>query len=246
MSHVAATPQPSLLEGPGYLLVRRLQSLTGIMFGLYLVVHLIVNASIAQYFGSDEHTRYAYQTQVNKIHSLPFLEAVEWSAIFIPFLVHAVYGLWITVTGRPNVSNYPYKKNQFYLLQRITAVTVLLFGLFHVLSLKFGMFGPRLSFDPAKSLATIRDHMQVAWWIAYIVYPLGILSATFHTANGFSIGAITWGLAISSAAQRRWGYLCCGLGIVLTLAAFVALFAATNLPNPLWEPSVAPGAMMVH
>ncbi len=50
----------------------------------------------------------------------------------------------------------------------------------------------------------------------------------------------------SSAAQKRWGYLCCGLGIVLTIASFVALFAATNLPTPLWEPSVAPGAMMVH
>jgi len=246
VSHATATQKPSLMEGPGYLLIRRLQSLTGIVFGLYLVVHLIVNASIAQYFGGDEHARYAYQTQVNKIHSLPFLEGIEWTAIFIPFLVHAIYGTWITVTGRPNVSNYPYKKNQFYLMQRVTAVAVLLFALFHVLSLKFGMFGPHLSFDPEKSLATIRDHMQVAWWVAYIVYPLGILSATFHTANGFWIGAITWGLTISSASQRRWGYLCVGIFLVLTAAAFVSLFAATNLPNPLWEPSVASGALMAH
>lgn len=246
MSHSLETPaKPSLLEGPGYLLVRRLQSLTGIVFGLYLVVHLIVNASIVQYFSTNDHVRYSYQTQVNKIHSLPFLDGIEWTFIFIPFLVHAVYGTWILVTGRPNVGAYPYKKNQFYLWQRITAVTVLLFGLFHVLSLKFGMFGPRLTFNPEATLASIRDHLQVYWWVAYIVYPIGILSATFHTANGFWIGAITWGLTISSAAQKRWGYLCVGIFLVLTIAGLVSLLAATNLPTPLWE-APATGTLQAH
>src|SRR5512146_2152510 len=66
--------------GRHHFLLRRLHSLTGVIFGGYLVVHLIVNATIAQ-LGS-------YQVQVNKIHDLPMLWAVEWIFIFIPILYH--------------------------------------------------------------------------------------------------------------------------------------------------------------
>lgn len=224
MSHAPATESNACAcdccSGPTYLLIRRLQSLTGLMFGGYLFVHLAVNATIAQ---GGEH----YQQQVDKIHSLPMLEGVEWTAIFLPFLVHAIYGTWIAVNGRPNVTNYPYTKNVFYLLQRISAVIVLAFILFHVLSLKFAAFGPALSFIPKdKALASIGQHMSYAWWLPAIVYPIGILASAYHTANGLWAGAITWGLTISSASQKRFGYLCTllflamlGFGIISTIGA---------------------------
>src|ERR1035437_5394416 len=86
-------------SGPGYLLIRRLQSLTGIAFGLYIFVHLTVNATIIQ--GGD-----VFAKQVEKIHSLPFLSAIEWGTLFLPFLFHSIYGTWILVNGQPNNSNY--------------------------------------------------------------------------------------------------------------------------------------------
>src|SRR5437016_14636424 len=99
-----ATTAPDLtvpeIGGTHHFLLRRLHSRTGLVFGGYLIVHLLVNATIAQ---GGEH----YQQQVDKIHSLPFLPVIEWSFIYLPILYHTIYGVWITLTGQPNVANYP-------------------------------------------------------------------------------------------------------------------------------------------
>jgi succinate dehydrogenase cytochrome b subunit len=212
-----------LIGGHHHFLLRRLHSLTGIIFGGYLVVHLIVNATIAQ-LGR------AYQIQVNKIHDLPLLWALEWGLIYLPILYHTVYGIWITLTAQPNVDRYPYGKNWFYLFQRISAIVIVLFMIFHVFSLKYGWFGQTLSFDPHAASGTIGRHMQSHWVLRWIVYPIGILASCYHLANGFWTAAITWGLTISEGAQRRWGYVC-GVLFVLTLAAGItALIAASRLP----------------
>lgn len=200
------------------------------MFGGYLIVHLTVNATIAQ---GDS----MYQQQVDKIHSLPFLTAIEWSAIFIPVLFHAFYGIWITVNGRPNVGNYPYAKNIFYLLQRISAVIILLFLFFHVLSLKYGAFGESLAFEPhGGAMQSIARHFAASPWLPFVVYPLGVIAAAYHTANGFWTAAITWGLTVSSAAQKRFGQVCTGLGVVLAVLGLIAVVASVRLSQ------AAPGA----
>ena len=108
---------PALLGGRQHFVLRRLHSLTGLVFGGYLIVHLLVNATIAQ-------GGIVYQQQVDKIHSLPFLPVVEWTFIYLPILYHTIYGVWITLTGQPNVTNYPYARNIFYLLQRISAFII--------------------------------------------------------------------------------------------------------------------------
>ena len=94
------------IGGRAHFLIRRLHSLTGLVFGGYLIVHLLVNATIAQ--GGT-----VYQVQVDKIHSLPFLPVIEWTFIYLPIIFHTIYGIWITITGQPNVSHYPYMKNWF-------------------------------------------------------------------------------------------------------------------------------------
>jgi succinate dehydrogenase / fumarate reductase cytochrome b subunit len=212
--------------GSTHFLLRRLHSLTGIVFGGYLIVHLIINATIAQ-MGT------VYQVQVRKIHDLPFLWALEWGLIYLPILYHTVYGIWITLTGEPNINRYRYTRNIFYVLQRASAIVILLFMIFHVFSLKYGWFGPALTFDPHQASATIGRHMQDAWFIVpWIVYPLGILASCYHLANGFWTAAITWGLTISAGAQRRWGYVCAGLFVVTLVLGFIALIAAANLDYP--------------
>ena len=216
-----------LLGGRNHFLLRRLHSLTGLIFGGYLVVHLIVNATIAQ-AGS------VYQWQVNKIHELPLLWALEWGLIYLPILYHTVYGIWITLTGQPNSLSYPYAKNWFYLLQRISAIIIVLFMVFHVFSLKYGLFGDALTFNPKAASASVHEHMTTYAWIAWIVYPLGILASTYHLANGLWTAAITWGLTVSAGAQRRWGFVCAGLFVLTLLLGMTALVAAVR-----WNPSSA-------
>ena len=213
------------IGGRHQFLLRRLHSLTGIVFGGYLVVHLLVNATIAQF--SREHD--VFQMQVDKIHSLPILWAIEWAFIYLPILFHTVYGIWITFTAQPNPAQYPYGKNIFYTLQRTSAIIIVLFMIFHVFSLKMGWFGESLKFEPLRASASVHRHMGVNGLITWFVYPLGILASCYHLANGFWTAAITWGLTVSAGAQRRWGLACAGLFVITMIFGFTALFAATRL-----------------
>lgn len=209
------------IGGSNHFLLRRLHSLTGLIFGGYLVVHLVVNATIAQ---MGQH----YQVQVNKIHDLPLLWAFEWGGIYLPILYHTVYGIWITLTGQPNVNHYSYKRNWLWFFQRVSAVVIVLFMIFHVFALKYGFFGVNLSFDPHAASQTIHRHMTFSPFIAWVVYPLGILASCYHLANGIWTAGITWGLTVSAGAQRRWGYVSMGLFVVTLGCGLTALVASVN------------------
>jgi succinate dehydrogenase / fumarate reductase, cytochrome b subunit len=208
--------------GSSHFLFRRLHSLTGIIFGGYIVIHLITNATLAQGTSPD-----MFQAQVDKIHSLPFLWAIEWVFIYLPILYHTVYGLWILVGGRPNNERYPFVKNYLYLLQRVSAVIIIFFLAFHVLGMK-GFWGSTLEFVPGDATHSVVRHINSSFLVAYFIYPIGILASCFHLANGFFTAAITWGLTISAGAQKRWGYVCSGIFVFTLLCGFLALGAAIH------------------
>jgi succinate dehydrogenase / fumarate reductase, cytochrome b subunit len=223
VSETAATPiQVPVLSGSSkHFLLRRLHSLTGVVFSGYIVVHLVVNATMIQ--GTSPHD--IFQLQVDKIHALPFLWGVEWLFIYLPILFHTVYGVLIILGCQPNVEKYPFAKNYFYLAQRISAVFIALFVLFHILGMK-GYLGSTLQFVPEDATRSAARHINSSFWVAYLVYPIGILASCYHLANGFWTAAITWGLTISSGSQRRWGYVCAGLFAFTLCCGFAALGAA--------------------
>ena len=218
-----------LIGGRHHFLLRRLHSLTGIVFGGYIVIHLLVNATLIEGVRGENVSSgpTVFQQQVDKIHSLPFLVAVEWTFIYLPILYHTIYGIWIVVTGQPNVGRYGYMKNWAYVAQRISAIILAIFIAFHVLSMK-GLFGSALTFDPTKATQTTVNHFHAHWWVGYLVYPIGILAATYHLANGFWTAGITWGLTISAGSQRRWGIACIGIFLLTSMFGLTALFAALS------------------
>ena len=211
--------------------LRRLHSLTGIIFGGYVVVHLLVNATLV------EGVRYAgeptvYQLQVDNIHALPLLVGIEWTAIYLPLLYHTLYGIYIGVTGQPNVGRYGYGKNWAYTMQRLSSYVLVGFVLFHILGMK-GVFGgdvgAALTFIPVKyATESTINHLNAAWWVGYVIYPVGILAATYHLSNGFWTAAITWGLTVSKRAQQRWGLVCLGVFALTTVCGFAALISALS------------------
>jgi succinate dehydrogenase/fumarate reductase cytochrome b subunit (b558 family) len=229
LSHaVSASTLANRDTHPGYFLLRRLHSLTGVMFGGYICVHLLINATLIQGPHGHGGGKDVFQLQVDKIHSLPFLLAIELSFIFAPIVVHTLYGIYIMVNGKPNVGNYSYVKNWFYVMQRVTAVILIGFIVFHVGGM-FGWFGDNaLKFVPADAYRSTVAHIQIHWIVALIVYPLGVLAGTFHLANGFWAAGIAWGLTVSKQAQTRWGLVCIGLFLFTTACGFAAI-AATFL-----------------
>ena len=222
---------------PLYFIARRLHSLTGIVFGGYLVVHLLINATLVQGAG-EGGAKSVYQIQVDKIHSLPFLPAIEWTFIYLPILYHTVYGIWIIATGQPNAIRYGYGKNWYYTLQRASAIILVLFILFHILAMK-GLFGDdgavgrALTFVPVDyATQSTARHMNAAWWVYGIVYPVGILASCYHTANGFWTAAISWGLTVSKQAMRNWGMACIGIFIFMMACGFTAFGSLLHMGTP--------------
>jgi succinate dehydrogenase / fumarate reductase cytochrome b subunit len=214
--------------GRRYFLLRRLHSLTGLMFGGYLVVHLIVNATLIEGVRHPGQGN-IYQQQVDKIHSLPFLLGVEWAFIYLPILYHTFYGIWITATGQPNVERYSYVKNIFYTLQRVSAIILIFFIAFHILGMK-GLFGSTLRFEPVgQATESAARHMNSHWYVWGLIYPIGILASCFHLANGFWTAGITWGLTVSSQAIRRWGAVCILLFFLTFGCGMTALVALVRM-----------------
>jgi len=240
MSTATAQESKSVLSSDTtYFILRRLHSLTGIIFGLYIVVHLTVNATLLEGSRHDGSPT-VFQVQVDQIHRLPFLVLIEWVFIYLPILYHIVFGVYIMIKGKPNVGSYPYGKNWLYLLQRVSAIILVGFIGFHVLTMKGvfgGELGKELTFVPVDhaTQSTI-NHMHAAWWVWAVIYPLGILAGTFHLANGFWTAAITWGLTVSKSAQRRWGFVCIGIFLFTTTLAVGAMVGAMRgEPRPIVE-----------
>ncbi len=241
MSTASAASSSSPLRGIAPFLLRRLHSLSGILFGGYVLLHLAVNASLVENYRYDGLPT-VYQQQVDKIHSLPFLSAISFGAILLPIIYHTIYGVYILINGKPNVADYGYTRNWLYLLQRISALVLILFIAFHYLAFK-GTFnsvlGNEMHFVPSKATESTVLHFQQHWWIGWIVYPIGVIAATFHTANGFYAAGVAWGLTISARAQRRWGGVCVGLFLFATACGLTAVASAmTHKKVPPIDPAI--------
>ena len=223
------TPKASFLARNHFLL-RRLHSFTGVAFGGFLLFHLTVNSTMIQGAGKDG-TAGVFQQLVNLIHMVPFVAVVSWVMLLLPIIFHTIYGIYITVSGQPNVGSYGYTRNWLYIFQRVSAIFIMFFLMFHVMTMKGWVGGgddtlrAALKFQPLYALDSAVRHLQAAWYIGWVIYPIGILASTYHLANGFYTAGITWGLTISATAQKRWGLLCTGIFLFTFAAGMTALVA---------------------
>lgn len=225
-----------------YFLLRRLHSLSGIVpIGAFLLFHLTTNASImwgrvlakAQHGDAGVET---FQHEVNFIHNLPALQLVEWFVLFIPIAFHALLGIYYATTGKGNVKAYNYQDNWRYSLQRLSGYIGVLFIFMHVTSLRFGWTygGLMPSFDGEHAASTTATHMQDGSLGALMAlfYLVCVMALVFHFANGLWTAAITWGLTISVEAQKRWGYICAAIGLLLAGAGLAAVVGFMTLDIP--------------
>lgn len=209
-------------------LIRRLHSLSGLVpVGGYMIIHLLVNASVLE-------SPNTFQKNVYQIHSLgALLPLVEWTFIFIPILFHAIVGVAIVAGGMPNTGNYPYSANRRYTLQRITGMIAFVFIGIHVFHMH-GWFHNSFwvdrivhplgggQFRAYSAVSSAGEALQNVGWV--IVYLIGILACVYHLANGIWTMGITWGVWISEAAQRRALRICTVFGVLLAVVGVSALF----------------------
>ena len=201
--------------------LRKLHQLSGIVpLGLFLLEHFYTNSKALN--GATE-----FNTAVKDLQSIPYILLVETGGIFIPLIYHAVYGLVITVEARPNNLNYPYPRNWFYLIQRVTGVILFFFITFHVLNFRFGMIpglnNISVARNPEKAFGVVAGEFSIL--PIFIIYVVGITSTVWHLANGIWLFMVDWGITIGERAQRLTGYACIGFGVVLLLVGINAAVA---------------------
>src|ERR1041384_8630238 len=169
--------------------LRKLHQLSGIVpLGIFLLEHFYTNSKALTGPGD-------FNSAVDDLQSIPYILFVEIGGIFIPLIYHAVYGLVITMEARPNNLAYPYSRNWFYLIQRITGIILFFFITFHVLNFRFGLI-PGLNTlsvadNPFRAFDIVRGEFLNP--IIFIVYVIGIASTVWHLANGLWLFLVDWG-----------------------------------------------------
>lgn len=220
MAGQAVSAQPEFWE-QHHFWIRRIHSLMGVIpLGVFLVMHLMANASI---LGGAE----VFNKNIERIHSLgPLLVPIEIFGIFIPLAFHILIGIKIVTTAKNNASIYKYRANIRYTLQRISGVIATLFIIYHLYHMHW--IGKPLSFmggaqfDPHNATETAAAAIQLHWIIAPI-YALGVISTVYHFANGLWTFLITWGITVGQRAQRVAGGMCAAFGVALCVVGLAAV-----------------------
>lgn len=190
-----------------HFLLRRLHSLFGVIpLGVFLILHLWENAQAR--LGAER-----FNAAVAALQQTNYLTVLEIVFIIVPLLFHAGYGLVIVGSGNSEPLRYPYVRNWLYWSQRISGIALIAFLALHVgLTRIAGLLDPEIYRD-------LFGYMQQSLTqpVTFTLYLVGLWLAVLHLANGLNTAAIVWGLTASAEAQRRFGYLCLALGLVLGL-----------------------------
>ncbi|WP_332649778.1 succinate dehydrogenase cytochrome b558 subunit [Lysinibacillus sp. 54212] len=193
---------------------RRLHSLLGVIpVGLFLVFHLSLNFTAV---GGEE----AYNNATGMMELVPhsLLLLMEWVIIYIPLMFHAFYGIYIAFTATHNTQRFGTFRNWMFRLQRMTGIFLVIFVAWHIFQTRVQKaLGAEVNFD---MMAEIVDNP--GFLIFYIV---GILSATFHLANGLWSFLVSWGITQSKQSQKIATYITMAFFVVLSIVGVAAILA---------------------
>lgn len=207
----------SISKGQVHFLLLKVHSLTGLVpIGLFLTFHFLINS--LRTVGV-----LPYQWSIDVINNLPFLIWIEISIIYIPLLFHSFVGIYITQVAKLNVIRYRYPRNWMYVLQRVTGAVVFVFLIYHMGT----TVAPKLwygyhLFEAAPFLIDVMNQ-EFATWTGRTIYLVGILSATFHFANGLWAFCISWGIIVGPRAQRNASIVFMLFGGALTVLGFATV-----------------------
>ena len=123
-------------------LVKRLHSIAGLFFILFLIEHLLTNSEATYFIGEDGSS---FIHSVNFLQSLPYLQGIEILALGVPIGIHILLGivsLFSTLYNSfpsdgstPSLPKYP--RNIAFTFQRITALFLVIGVIAHVSSMRF-------------------------------------------------------------------------------------------------------------
>ncbi len=210
-------------------MLRRLHSLTGVIpLTAFIFFHFFANSFST--VGEE-----AFDGVVKQLRGMPFLDAIEWGLLFSPFIFHMLYGMYIISTSRANTGRLTYGRNWAFVAQRVTAIIVFVFIIYHVVSIRY--------MDAHNTMRVHAVmHQKLSQPFTYWWYMVGIACTCFHLANGVCTFMMTWGITTGRNAQRFAAVGMTAVGLVL----FVVGVSAVNgfikhVPNPALPENVGIG-----
>ncbi len=213
MSSLVSTHRP---DARSVLQVRMGSLLAVVPLGVWTIAHLWNNLSA---FGGAE----AWQADVTEYrHPVAFF--VSGVVAMLPLVLHMVWGIARLVTAHPNNVKYTSLANVRYLLQRVTAMGVMLFLGAHVW---LAMLKPRMTTGRPEPFADIAHEMH-HHTPTLVVYLLGTLGVAYHLANGLQTFALGWGVVTSRRALRGLDAGSLLLFLLLLAMSWGVIFALWN------------------
>ncbi|MCH7322299.1 succinate dehydrogenase cytochrome b558 subunit [Solibacillus sp. MA9] len=191
---------------------RRLHSLLGVIpVGLFLVFHLSLNFTA---IGGES----TYNDSIHKMDLVPhwLLLVMEWVIIYIPLMFHAFYGVYIAFTATHNTKRFSTFRNWMFALQRFTGIFLVIFIAWHIFQTRIQKaLGTEVEWD---MIAEIVDNpLMLAFYI------VGIVSATFHLANGLWSFCVSWGITQSKKSQQIFTYVSLLVFVILSIMGVAAI-----------------------
>lgn len=162
----------------------------------------------------------AWQADVTE-YSHPLAFFASSLVALLPLAFHTVWGIGRLTTVKPNVVQYRYFANVKYILQRLSAIGLLLFLGAH---LWLAMIDPRTTTGRPEPFADIAHEMH-HHFPTLAVYTLGVLGISYHLANGLQTFTMGWGLVTSRRALRQLDIVVWLVFIALLVMGWGAVYA---------------------
>ena len=209
----AASTTTTRRADPAFLRSRLGSLLAVAPLGIWTFAHLWHNLSAFQ--GAD-----AWERDVTEYaHPLAFV--VSSLVALLPLGLHTVWGIGRILTSQPNNVRYKFFGNLKYLLQRASALGVLLFLGAHVFK---AMVEPRALHGHAEAFVDIAHEMRTNW-PTLVVYLLGTLGVAYHLANGLHTFCMGWGIVSSRRALKKLQAVAGLLFVALLAMAWAVIYA---------------------
>jgi succinate dehydrogenase/fumarate reductase cytochrome b subunit (b558 family) len=223
-----SSSSPLFEKGHRAFLLRKLHSLSGVVpVGGFMVFHLWTNAKATQ--GQE-----SFDAAVRDISHLPFVTVVEFALILLPLAFHMLDGIWLALSGKPNVGRYTYSRNWMYTLQRVSGLIAAVFIVLHLKDYWYPKMAGTM--EPSQFYPALCANMSATTKgvpIAALWYVFGIAACVFHFANGLWGFCFSWGITVSRRSQRMAATVFGLVGLVVFfIGANTAIYFATGESVP--------------
>lgn len=204
---------PAARTVAGKFLASRLGSLFSILpLGVWTVHHVWNNLAAFDGPQAWQQTVTGYRSEVSQI-------AIA-VVVLAPLLWHTVWGIGRLFKSRPQ-PGLPFFSNLRYLLQRLSALGLLLFLGAH---LWLAWIQPRFVVGRAEPFSEIAREMH-HHGPTLLVYVLGIVAISYHLANGLWSFAMGWGIAVGKTALDWMERIAMAVFVVLLALGWGAIYA---------------------